>query len=61
MVHPSTSRQPPATNLQKMAQRDRILIIDDQENNRLFVVATQRSRLQIYHKDKDYVDIQFNF
>jgi len=33
----------------------------DQENNRLFVVDTQRSRLQIYHKDKDYVDIQFNF
>ena len=37
MVHPPTSHQPPATNRQKMAQRDRILIIDDQENNRLVI------------------------
>ena len=32
----------------------------DQKNNRLPVCDTLRSRLQIYHKDKDYMDPQFN-
>ena len=32
----------------------------DRENNRLIVVDTQRSRLQIYEKDASYMDPQFN-
>ena len=32
----------------------------DQENNRLIVCDTQRNRLQIYHKESNYVDPQYN-
>ena len=32
----------------------------DRDNNRLIVVDTNRSRLQIYIKDYNYMDPQFN-
>ena len=32
----------------------------DQANNRLLVCDTLRSRVQVYHKDDDYLDPQFN-
>ena len=32
----------------------------DQANNRLIVCDSLRSRLQIYHKDNDYMDPQLN-
>ena len=32
----------------------------DQDNNRLLVCDTLRSRVQVYHKDNDYLDPQFN-
>ena len=32
----------------------------DQASNRLLVVDTLRSRIQIYHKDSEYMDPQFN-
>ena len=34
--------------------------IFEQANNRLIVCDSLGSRLQIYHKDKDYMDPQFN-
>ena len=32
----------------------------DETRGELFIVDSQRNRLQIYLKDKDYVDPQFN-
>jgi hypothetical protein len=32
----------------------------DAENNRLLILDTQRSRLQIYNKPKDYLEPQVN-
>ena len=45
---------------QQRAFRMPVACVFDQETSRLIVADTQRARLQVYEKDKNYSNPQFN-